>query len=57
MLVLHDDPVREYAHEPASGLPNIGVGTFDQPLMDEARAKGWAVISMKHDWKRVFAFE
>jgi hypothetical protein len=24
---------------------------------DEARAKGWTVVSMKDDWKRVFAFE
>jgi phosphoglycolate phosphatase-like HAD superfamily hydrolase len=57
MLVLHDDPVREYAYGPASGLPDTSVGTFDQSLMDEARAKGWIVISMKNDWRRVFAFE
>jgi phosphoserine phosphatase len=57
MLVLHDDPVREYAYGPAGGLPDTRVGTFDQPLMDEAQAKGWTVISMKNDWKRVFAFE
>jgi len=25
--------------------------------MDEAKAKGWSVISMKNDWKRIFAFE
>ncbi len=24
---------------------------------DEAKKKGWTVISMKNDWKKVFAFE
>jgi phosphoserine phosphatase len=57
MLLHHDDGRREYAYGPAGGLPDTKVGTFDQPLMDEAKAKGWVVISMKDDWKRVFAFE
>ena len=54
MLVLHDDAVREYAYGPAQGLPDSKVGTFPQTLYDEARAKGWTVISMKNDWKRIF---
>jgi phosphoglycolate phosphatase-like HAD superfamily hydrolase len=57
MLVYHDDPVREYAYGPAGGLPDTTVGTFDQALMDEAKSRGWTVISMKNDWKRIFAFE
>jgi len=57
MLVLHDDPVREYAYGPAQGLPASKVGTFTQALYDEAKARGWNVISMKNDWKRIFAFE
>ena len=57
MLVHHDDAQREYAYGPAGGLPNTRVGTFDQSLMNEAKAKGWRVISMKNDWKRIFAFE
>jgi phosphoglycolate phosphatase-like HAD superfamily hydrolase len=57
MLVLHDDAQREYAYGPAAGLPASKVGTFTQPLYDQAKAKGWTVISMKNDWKRVFAFE
>jgi len=57
MLVLHDDAQREYAYGPAAGLPATHVGTFTQPLYDEAKAKGWMVISIKDDWKRVFAFE
>jgi len=54
MLVLHDDAKREFAYGPASGLPDSHVGTFTQSLYDEARGRGWIVISMKDDWKRVF---
>jgi phosphoserine phosphatase len=57
MLVLHDDAQREYAYGPAQGLPDTKVGTFPQALYDEAKQQGWVVISMKNDWKRVFAFE
>ena len=57
MLVLHDDAEREYAYGPAQGLPNTKVGTFTQALYDEAKKDGWIVISMKNDWKRIFAFE
>ena len=57
MIVLHDDAQREYAYGPAQGLPDTKVGTFTQELFDEAKKDGWTVISMKNDWKRVFAFE
>ena len=57
MLVLHDDAAREYAYGPAQGLPDSRVGTFTQPLYDEAKKAGWSVISMKNDWKRVFGWE
>ena len=57
VLLLHDDAAREYAYGPAQGLPDTRVGTFTQGLFDEAKAKGWTIISMKQDWKRVFAFE
>jgi len=57
MLVLHDDAAREYAYGPAEGLPHTRVGTFPQTLYDEAKKRGWLVISMKNDWKRVFAFD
>jgi phosphoglycolate phosphatase-like HAD superfamily hydrolase len=57
MLVLHDDATREYAYGPATGLPASKVGTFTQALYDEAQRKGWTVISMKKDWKRLFTFE
>jgi haloacid dehalogenase-like hydrolase len=57
LLVLHDDAKREYAYGPAQGLPMSKVGTFTQELYDKAIKNGWTVISMKDDWKKVFAFE
>jgi len=57
MLVYHDDDAREYAYGPAGGLPDTKVGTFSPSLMAEARDRGWTVISMKTDWKRIFAWE
>jgi hypothetical protein len=57
MLVLHDDAQREYAYGPAEGLADTKVGTFTQALYDKAKKDGWTVISMKNDWKRIFAFE
>ena len=33
------------------------VGTFAQALYEEAKSKGWTVISMKSDWKRIFGFD
>ncbi|MFZ0257775.1 MAG: HAD family hydrolase [Gammaproteobacteria bacterium] len=57
MLVFHDDAKREYAYGPANGLPDTKFGTFPESLMKEAKKKGWVVISMKDDWKRIFVFE
>jgi hypothetical protein len=56
MLVLHDDAEREYGYGPAQGLPDTKVGTFTQALYDEATKDGWFVVSMKNDWKKIFAF-
>jgi hypothetical protein len=52
MLVHHDDAEREYAYGAKSKI-----GTFSDALMEEAKARGWFVISMKNDWKRIFPFE
>jgi hypothetical protein len=52
MLVHHDDAGREYAYGAQSKI-----GTFSDALLTEAQQNGWVVISMKRDWKRVFAFE
>lgn len=49
-LVRHDDADREWAYDRDSH-----VGRLDQAL-DEAEAKGWTVVSMKDDWKRVYPF-
>ncbi len=57
MIVLHDDGAREYAYGPAQGLPDTKIGTFPQSLYDQATKDGWIVVSMKKDWKRIFAFE
>ena len=54
MLVLHDDAKREFAYGPAKGLPDSHVGTFTQALYDDAKQRGWFVISMRDDWKQVF---
>lgn len=48
-LVHHDDAKREFAYGPDSKI-----GTFSEELMNEAKTKGWTVISMKNDWKRIF---
>lgn len=50
-LVHHTDADREWAYDRQSQ-----VGRLDKAL-DEAKARGWTVVDMKHDWKRVFAFE
>jgi len=52
LLVHHDDAEREYAYG-----ANTKVGTFSDALMSEARKDGWTVVSMKNDWKRIFAFD
>jgi phosphoglycolate phosphatase-like HAD superfamily hydrolase len=55
LLVLHDDAQREYAYGPAQGLPGVQLGAFTQALYEQAMKDGWTVVSMKNDWKTVFA--
>jgi haloacid dehalogenase-like hydrolase len=57
LLVLHDDPVREYAYGPALGLPDPKLGAFPQSLYEQAKKEDWTVVSMKDDWNQVFPFE
>jgi len=57
VLVLHDDARREYAYGPAQGLPATKVGAFTQKLYDEAKKQGWTIVSMKDNWKKIFAFD
>ncbi len=51
LYVHHTDAEREWAYDRESHLGKLDKG------LDEAKAKGWTVVSMKDDWKRVFAFE
>ena len=57
MLVLHDDAKREYAYGPAQGLPDTKVGHLHAGALRRGEEEGLDVISMKNDWKRIFAFE
>jgi phosphoserine phosphatase len=49
LYVHHDDAAREYAYDREPGLAVLDKG------LDEAAAKGWTVVSMKDDWKTIFA--
>lgn len=51
LLVHHDDCEREYCYDRESS-----VGRLDTAL-DEARARGWTIVSMKRDWRYIFPFE
>jgi phosphoserine phosphatase len=48
VIVHHDDSVREWAYDRDSHI-----GKLDRAL-DEAKDRGWIVVSMRKDWKRVF---
>ena len=51
LIVHHTDAIREWAYD-----RNSSIGHLDKAL-DEAKAKGWTVVDMKNDWRRVFPFE
>ena len=51
LFVHHDDAEREWTYDRKSSI-----GRLDRGL-DEASSRGWVVVSMKDDWKRVFAFD
>jgi len=50
-LVHHDDAEREWVYDRDSSI-----GHLDEAL-DQATERGWTVISVKSDWKRIFSFE
>jgi hypothetical protein len=50
-IVHHTDAAREWAYDNPSHI-----GQLDKALV-EAKEKGWVVVDMKTDWKKVFAFE
>ena len=51
LYVHHTDAEREYAYDRTDHLARLDKG------LDEAAVKGWTVVDMKKDWKKVFAFE
>ena len=50
-LVHHTDAQREWAYDRKSN-----VGRLDKAL-DQAQAKGWTVVDMARDWRRVYPFD
>lgn len=51
LIVRHTDGEREWAYDRTSSI-----GTLDK-AWDEASARGWTIVDMRRDWKRVYAFE
>jgi phosphoglycolate phosphatase-like HAD superfamily hydrolase len=49
LFVHHDDAHREYAYDRTDHLARLDKG------LDDAAAKDWTVVSMKNDWKTIFA--
>ena len=50
-IVHHTDAKREFAYDRKSSIGRLDKG------LDEAQAKGWTVVDMKKDWKRVFPIQ
>jgi phosphoglycolate phosphatase-like HAD superfamily hydrolase len=48
LYVHHTDAAREWAYDRDSQIGKLDKG------LDEAKAKGWTVVSMKDDWKRIY---
>ena len=51
LYVHHTDADREWAYDRQSSIGRLDKG------LDEARAKGWTVVDMKNDWKRIWPSE
>lgn len=51
VYVHHTDDKREWSYDRTSHIGKLDKG------LDVARAKGWTVVNMKDEWKKVFAFE
>jgi phosphoglycolate phosphatase-like HAD superfamily hydrolase len=50
-IVHHTDAKREWAYDRQSSI-----GKLDKAL-DEATAKGWTVVDMQKDWKRIYPYD
>jgi phosphoserine phosphatase len=51
LIVHHTDAAREWAYDNPSSI-----GRLDKALT-EGRAKGWTIVDMKQDWKRIYPFQ
>jgi phosphoglycolate phosphatase-like HAD superfamily hydrolase len=51
MYVHHTDAEREWAYDRESSIGRLNIG------LDEANEKGWIVVDMKQDWKRIYHWE
>jgi hypothetical protein len=51
LIVHHTDAEREYAYDRQSHFGKLDVA------LDAAAVNRWAVVDMKKDWKRIFAFD
>ncbi len=47
LILHHDDSAREWAYDRDSGIGRLARG------LDEAPTRGWRIVSMKDDWKRI----
>jgi phosphoglycolate phosphatase-like HAD superfamily hydrolase len=50
VFIHHDDAEREWAYDRESDIGRLDKG------LDEARERGWTVVSMRTDWKTMFRF-
>jgi phosphoserine phosphatase len=50
LYVHHTDDQREWAYDRDSSIGRLDKG------LDEAKSRGWTIVSMKDDWKQVFKF-
>ena len=51
LYVHHNDAEREWAYDRKSHIGRLDKG------LDEAKARGWTVVSMKDDWRRIFPYD
>jgi hypothetical protein len=51
LILHHTDPDREWAYDRQSAAGHLS------RALDEAPARGWVVVDMKADWKKVFEFD
>jgi phosphoglycolate phosphatase-like HAD superfamily hydrolase len=51
LFVHHDDAEREWAYDRDSSIGRLNRG------LDEADERGWTIVSMKDEWKRIYPWE